>query len=215
ASRISRISGGSRLGRFGWMLRWFSLLAAATLLIMAMLGAGSYLQAKLVTSPVHAMKGLAASMSSQFFADMLAMEVHAMKTNDSAYTLSLRSMTHFLFRFFMNINPLDPKTLLASEVPGMWNEQQVLLRGNSGTAPTDYPPSSKAHTPADPEQPSGEQPPEPSDVLNLEELLASVDRAALQEVVDNSKLPDKTPVPVQPPSKPPVAAAGSNKVFIY
>lgn len=129
-------------------MKWFSLtfilLAASTFCLFIVLSIGGLLQTKMVTSPVSSMRGLTTAVSSHFFVDMIAIEVPHLNREESASTFSTKNTIEFLFRFLTGINPGDPKTMMASEVPGMGNEFAVLLRSGSVTegltSPVEYTP---------------------------------------------------------------------------
>lgn len=127
-----------------WFSTTFAILVVSTLCLFVVLGIGGILQAKMVTSPVSSMKGLTASVSSQFFYDMVAMEVPRLHKDAPTSTFSQKNVFDFLFRFITDINPGDPKSLLAREMPGMGNEVAVLLHKgtaeNGLTSPLDYTP---------------------------------------------------------------------------
>ncbi|NBI29489.1 stage II sporulation protein P [Chengkuizengella marina] len=130
---------------FGMMLRVFITLSLGTLTMFLMLSIGSYTQSKMVTSPIVSMQGLGTSVSSQFFVDMMAVEIPQMKSGLNSSTFSQKNVLNFLFRYVTSINPNDPKSLLASEVPGLTFEKVVLLRGGSNiddiNEPLDLPPT--------------------------------------------------------------------------
>ncbi|MFS1513558.1 stage II sporulation protein P [Chengkuizengella sp. SCS-71B] len=130
---------------FGVMLRVFITLSLGTLTMFLMLSIGSYTQSKMVTSPIVSMQGLGTSVSSQFFVDMMAVEIPQMKSGLNSTTFSQKNVLNFLFRYVTSINPNDPKSLLASEVPGLALEKVVLLRGGSDkddiVEPLDLPPT--------------------------------------------------------------------------
>ncbi|NEW05164.1 stage II sporulation protein P [Paenibacillus sp. SYP-B3998] len=116
----------------------FFILSAATLALFVLLGVGSYLQARVMTtSPVSSMKGLAASVTNQFFIDMLGMEVPHLHTDQKKFTFSQHNVFNFAFRFMTDINPRDPKSLIASEVPGMNVDKSTVLVKGSATNPSD------------------------------------------------------------------------------
>jgi stage II sporulation protein P len=64
----------------------------------------------------------------------------------------------FLFRLITDINPLDPKTLLAHEIPGLGNDKAFLLRQGQGTnlaaAPQDYMPVNETKTEKEQQSPA-------------------------------------------------------------
>jgi len=120
------------------MGKTFLLLSLATFLLFVLLGVGGFLQARLMTaSPVSSMKGLAASVSNQFFIDMLGMELPHLNQDHKKFTFSQHNVFNFAFRLMTDINPNDPKSLIASEVPGMDADQTTLLIAGSATNPSE------------------------------------------------------------------------------
>ena len=92
------------------------------------------------------MKSLAASVTNQFFIDMLGMEVPHLHKDQKKFTFSQHNVFHFAFQFMTDINPSDPKSLVASEVPGMdANKTTVLVKGSetNPSDPIDYSPNSQ------------------------------------------------------------------------
>ncbi|MBD0379068.1 stage II sporulation protein P [Paenibacillus sedimenti] len=126
----------------------FILLSTATFALFVLLGVGGFLQAKVITtSPVSSMKSLAASVTNQFFIDMLGMEVPHLHKDKKKFTFSQHNVFNFAFRFMTDINPRDPKSLMASEVPGMdLTKSTVLVRGSATnpSEPQDYTPPANA-----------------------------------------------------------------------
>ncbi|MBP1961500.1 stage II sporulation protein P [Paenibacillus aceris] len=171
----------------------FFILSTATLAIFVLIGVGGYLQNKVITtSPVSSMKSLAASVTNQFFIDMLGMEVPHLNKDQKKFTFSQHNVFHFAFQFLTDINPSDPKSLVASEVPGMdANKTTVLVKG-SGSAinpsdPFDYSPN-PSDLEAEAKYPHPSLTPEPSP-------------ASTTPVVNTTGQPPKT--------------AGDNVAFIY
>lgn len=125
----------------------FIVLSTSTLALFVLIGLGGVLQSRLMTtSPVSSMKGLAASVTNQFFIDMLGMEVPHLNKDQKKFTFSQHNVFHFAFQFMTDINPSDPKSLVASEVPGMdVSKSTVLVQGSAKnpSSPIDYNPGSK------------------------------------------------------------------------
>lgn len=134
------------------MGRTLVLLMLGSFLFFILLGLGGMAEKGLNTSPVSSMKGLAASLSSRFFVDMIGMEMPHMALEKETSTFSAEKMTPFVFELLTSVNPRDPKSLLAGEVPGMKTNQPVQLSNGSGNeqgeAPADYRPDP---TPLEPE----------------------------------------------------------------
>ena len=67
----------------------FVVLSTSTLALFVLIGLGGVLQSQLMTtSPVSSMKGLAASVTNQFFIDMLGMEVPHLNKDQKKFTFS-------------------------------------------------------------------------------------------------------------------------------
>ncbi|MFB9325514.1 stage II sporulation protein P [Paenibacillus aurantiacus] len=108
--------------------RMFALLSVGSMVMVLVIGIGLMLQQKSQTSPVSSMKGFAASVSDGTFSGMLAMEVPGTETSAAAASFSTKQMGAFLVRVLTDINPNDPKSLLATEYPGMASDNTVLIR---------------------------------------------------------------------------------------
>jgi stage II sporulation protein P len=115
----------------------FFFLSMASVLFFVLLSIGSYFHAKVTTSPVSSMKGLAASVSNLFFIDMLGMEVPHLNRDFQKSTFSQRNVVHFAFQLLTDINPRDPKSLIANEVPGMEFDKTTVLRTSKATNPSE------------------------------------------------------------------------------
>ncbi|WP_410514412.1 stage II sporulation protein P [Paenibacillus sp. BR2-3] len=123
--------------------RTMLLLAGGSLVFFILLGAGGLAGQKLNSSPIPSMKGLATSLSSGFFMELLGMEVPHLPQGKEVSALSGEKVTSFVFQLLTSVNPNDPKSLLSREVPGMDADDPVLLRtasGGSENAPADYHP---------------------------------------------------------------------------
>lgn len=130
----------------GFIGKTYLVLTGCTFLIFLLIAAVGYGQHRLNATPVSSMKGLAASVSNGFFMDMLGLEVpHLSETKDAASSFSQENVLGFVFRMLTDINPRDPKTLLAREVPGLNLDSSYLLRKPNGTeaiaGPVEYPPA--------------------------------------------------------------------------
>jgi stage II sporulation protein P len=167
----------------------FFILSMASALFFILLSLGSYLQARNVTtSPVSSMKGLAASVSNLFFIDMLGMEVPHLNRDHQKFTFSQHNIAHFAFRFLTDINPSDPKSLMASEVPGMEVNKTTVLR------------TSRASNPSEP--------------IDLEPA-PGVLQTDSGTVPSPSATPIPTPSVQPAPAAQPPRSAGNNIAFIY
>lgn len=144
-------------------IKLFLVLMLVTLLFFVVLGIGGYAQSKLRNSTFSSMKGIAASVSSDFFVDLIGLEVPQL-VNEKESTFSGDHVFSFVFRLLTDINPNDPKTLMAREVSGMGQNSAVPLKGtNQSEPPQDYGPG-RENEPAPTGPPDGEggASPEPS-----------------------------------------------------
>ncbi|MEX2461771.1 MAG: stage II sporulation protein P [Paenibacillaceae bacterium] len=136
------------LQQIGILSRTFATLVISTLLFFIILNLASYAQSKMNQVPTASIKGLAATVSYSFFWDMMGLEVPHLIQDAKPTVLSQHNTLGFLFRLMTDINPLDPKTLLAHEIPGLGNDSAFLLRKGLGNdlaaAPEDYMPASEA-----------------------------------------------------------------------
>jgi stage II sporulation protein P len=145
----------SKIRRFlqqvGILSHTFGTLIIGTFLFFIILNLASYAQTKMNESPTASIKGLAATVSYSFFWDMMGLEVPHLSQADQPTVLSQQNALSFIFRLITDINPADPKTLIAHEVPGLNQDSAFLLRKGQGTtlaeAPQDYMPSKEADIP--------------------------------------------------------------------
>jgi stage II sporulation protein P len=178
--------------------RVFLLLAVLTLSILAILGTALLLQGKLLEEPVLSMKGLSPDMSSSFFADMVRMELPGLTVEDNKQnTFSNNNVLSFLLQVLTDVNPHDPKSLLAGEVPGIRDDTVRLRKGiivGRDVSPADYAPPEEIFTE---KSESNELPDDNHDV-------------------DPDIGPDKVPPVVPNQSKVPIhSTEGKKVVFIY
>jgi stage II sporulation protein P len=208
-NRRSRMKRGT--GTAG-LVKMFAVMAASTFVLMMVLGLGSYVQAKLLHVPALTMKGLTSGVPGELFMDMIALESNALPASEGELWFNGRNIANFLFRFLIDVNPLDPKSLLASELPGLSGSDPIVLRA-SASDPEGLPPLDFRPQPGKTPQPgSSAKDPNPSPATfpeisdwNFEQVL---------EVVDNRHIP--APASEQPPA-PAESSAGTEtrKVFIY
>lgn len=133
----------------GFLGKTYLVLTGCTFLIFLLVGFIGYGQQRISLTPVSSMKGLAASVSNEFFLDMLGLEVpHLAETRQVSSTFSQENVLGFIFRFVTDINPRDPKTLLAREVPGMGLDTSYLIRRPPGSqqiaGPVEFPPGNSS-----------------------------------------------------------------------
>lgn len=113
--------------------RTFALLSFSSMLFFVMLGIAGIAHQQTTKSPVNSMKGFAAAVSSGFFGDMLEMEMPAFHSSLETESFTTKQISAFLMRALTDINPNDPKSLLAGELPGMSANDAILIRKGLGT----------------------------------------------------------------------------------
>jgi stage II sporulation protein P len=121
--------------------RTFLILSLSSMAVFILLGIFGQVQRAAAPSPLQSMKGLAASLSGSLFRSLLAMELPHMITDRETSPLEAGQMALFLVRFLTDLNPADPTSLLAREMPGADVQPSVLLRPGSGgrdEAPQDF-----------------------------------------------------------------------------
>ncbi len=125
-----------------WFGPTFIIIAACTMCLFIIISIGGILQGKMISSPVLLSKGLTTSVPTMLFVDMISLELPHLE-RDSKSVITQKNVFESLFRFITDINPEDPRTILASEIPGMKYGRAVLLRAGSAnvnTPPFDYVP---------------------------------------------------------------------------
>ncbi|MFC5532084.1 stage II sporulation protein P [Cohnella yongneupensis] len=178
----------------------FVVLSLCSMVLFILLGLGGMLQLKLAASPVQSMRGLAASLSGQVFQSLLSMELPNMKTEEDGSTLQADQIASFLLRFMTGVNPGDPKSLIAQELPGMDRDHSVLLRPPGGGEPDAPEDNSPIHEDQQQEEPNTTSPQQTE--IPEEEPDASTPPATPDEQ------PDDTGTDVQ-------TTNGRKVVFIY
>ncbi|WP_424766728.1 stage II sporulation protein P [Paenibacillus sp. sgz302251] len=129
--------------------RTFALLSFSSMLFFVMLGIAGIAHQQSAAAPVNSMKGFAAAVSSGFFGDMLEMEMPAFQSSADTESLNSKQISAILIRALTDINPNDPKSLLAGELPGMSVNDAFLIRKGIGTD-TAVGPEDNAPIPYDP-----------------------------------------------------------------
>jgi stage II sporulation protein P len=124
-------------------VKLFAAMAAATFVLMLLLGLGGYIQAHLRHVPAT-MKGLTSGVPGELFMEMIAMESSVLPAPEGKLRFDGRDVANFLFRFLVDVNPRDPKSLLAGEIPGLQGRDPILLRASAadpdGPPPHDFGP---------------------------------------------------------------------------
>lgn len=129
--------------------RAYMMLSLCSMILFILLGLSGMLQHVYSVSPSQSMKGFAASLPGNLFDAMLGMELRRMQTEPNATPFQAGKLAVFLMRFLTDLNPDDPRSLLAREMPGMSMDKSVLLRSGSGgiyDAPEDHEPPTLAQS---------------------------------------------------------------------
>jgi len=185
--------------------RAFATLSLCSMLMFVLLGFGGMMQKQLAASPGQSMEGLAASLSNRLFQSLLSMELPHMEAVDSPFETG--RMAAFLLRFLTDMNPNDPKSLLAAEMPGMDRDRSVLLRppvSGEAEAPEDHGPIGEEEHTAEPGGEQGEEPGEPPG-------------KGPETGTDSPASPEASPSPGRNPDDGPAALSTGNRkvVFVY
>ncbi|PYI51853.1 stage II sporulation protein P [Paenibacillus flagellatus] len=111
-------SASLQAGQGGVIRRIFAVYVGVSLLLFALAAAAALWQSYASVTPKSAMKRMTASVSPQFFVDMLGLESAAMKREGES-TFSHGKVGGYLAQMLLHVNPGEPKSLLASELPGL------------------------------------------------------------------------------------------------
>ncbi len=122
-----------RMRKFLVTGRTFALLSFCSMIFFVLLGVAGMAHQQTTASPVNSMKGFAAAVSSGFFGDMLEMEMPAFQSSQTEEPFTAKQISSLLMRALTDINPGDPKSLLAGELPGMSVNDAFLIRKGVGT----------------------------------------------------------------------------------
>ncbi|MWV45317.1 stage II sporulation protein P [Paenibacillus sp. HJL G12] len=194
------------------MGRTFLLMTLGSLLFFVLLGLGGMAEHNLNSSPVSSMKGFAGSLSSRFFMDMLGMELPHLDKEKGTSTFSGEKMTTFVFQMLTSVNPRDPKSLLAKEMPGMSANDPVLLRSAAGNENLD--PPEDFHLPPETdeknEQPANTDQPKEPDKTPVKEPEPGGKKEPGKPGTATEGTKDQTQTPT-----PPANASGKKVVMIY
>lgn len=114
---LFRLSGSDQ-GSGGVLGRIFAAYVGIALLLFALAAATALWQTHASVTPKTAMKRMAATVSPQFFIDMIGLESAALKRPGET-TFSGGKVGGYLAEMLLHVNPVEPKSLLASEMPGL------------------------------------------------------------------------------------------------
>ncbi|WP_276356308.1 stage II sporulation protein P [Cohnella caldifontis] len=175
--------------------RAYLILSLCSTVVFVMLGLAGMLQKTYAVSPVQSMKGFAAALSGRFFESLLGMELPHMSADPGTSPFEAGRMASFLVRFLTDLNPDDPKSLLALEMPGMSPDRSILLRPGLG---------------------GGDEAPADEGPTVVEEALPELPTTSpTEDTAEPSASPDEAePSPSAPGPQEP-AAEGDKVVFIY
>ncbi|GFN30306.1 stage II sporulation protein P [Paenibacillus xylaniclasticus] len=125
--------------------RTFVMLSISSMAFFVAIGIGDMIHQRTAASPGSTMKGVAANVSGTLFTDMLKMEVAAYTPeHEGERALAPKQVGRFLLRLVTDVNPNEPRSLLARELPGISSDEPFLIRSGSGNetaiGPEDHPP---------------------------------------------------------------------------
>lgn len=150
----------------GVIVRIFIAYAGIALLLFALAAAAVLWMSYANVSPKSSMKRMAAAVSADFFIDMLGMEATAMKRPGET-TFSGGKIGVYLAERMFHVDPSEPKSLLASELPALRSGLSgggLIAKGPSPAGGKDgaEPAPGTTDTPGTPAPSSGEgqQPPQ-------------------------------------------------------
>ncbi|MCU6707645.1 stage II sporulation protein P [Paenibacillus sp. J5C_2022] len=129
-------NGGRKLKELLMTGKAFAVLSLCSMLFFILLGVVGMIYEKSSQSAMHSMKGLAASVSSGLLGDMLEMEVPSFRSDLPSEAFSGKDVGIFLMRSLTDVNPAEPRSMLAGELPGMKGNDAFLIRKGSGTDTT-------------------------------------------------------------------------------
>lgn len=146
--------------------RTFVVLALFSFIIFVAAGLAGLAYQQSSSSQWPMMNGAAASLSDGLLAEMTRMELPAFESETAGGGIDGKQTAAFLIRFFTGIDPVQPRSLLAGELPGLRSDRSVLLRpgsgGEHGIGPQDRPPLPVPEDEAAPVPPA-ENAPEPEE----------------------------------------------------
>jgi len=124
--------------------RTFVLLSACTFVAFVTAGLAGMAFHSPSAADWPAMNGAAASLPEGVPGELAGMELPSFKPSKPGNGIDGRRAASFLIRLMTGINPQQPRSLLAGEMPGMGSSRAVLLRpgsdGEQVTGPEDHPP---------------------------------------------------------------------------
>ncbi|RIX54102.1 stage II sporulation protein P [Paenibacillus nanensis] len=193
-----KVIDGPKMRRLLVTGRAFSLLSLSSMMFFILLGVAGVIHQQASDSPVHSMKGFAASVPGGFFGEMLEMEMPAFHSSLESDALSSKEIGSFMMRTLTSINTSSPSGLLAAELPGMGSESFLIRKGIG----TDTNVGPRDHLPITGPQEEQQEGPEHSDNGQQDETE--------QEPAETEKpSPTETPQPDKP-------STGASKIaFIY
>ncbi|EXX87997.1 stage II sporulation protein P [Paenibacillus darwinianus] len=190
--------------------RAFASLTVCSMLFFVIAGLAGMAHSQASASPVSSMKGFAAAVSSGFFIGLLGMELPALQAPDPAVAVSRAEAASFLVRLLTDVNPNDPHSLLAGEMPGFQGEDAVLLRGG-----TDVASAPEEHQPIPEPEAAGQ--PEPGG-SGKDGMNGNTEDEPADAPSNDGAVPDE-PEPAGPTAEPGAPAkpttGGRKVVFIY
>ncbi len=122
----------------------FSILSFCSMLFIIVVGAAAAAQHYYAKKPVYSMRELAQTLTGGMFGDMMEVELPQFKSSLESESLNGKQMSTFLMKAMTGVNLDNPASVLAAEIPGMNEQEVILLRKGTGTdasvGPQDYTP---------------------------------------------------------------------------
>lgn len=109
----------------------FTAYVGISVLLVALAGAAAGWQTYASVAPKESMKRMIASVSGTFLIDMLGMESQALQREEGSVFSSGRIGT-YLAQLLLQVNPVEPRTFLASALPGFRADAAVAVAAPSG-----------------------------------------------------------------------------------
>lgn len=145
--------GSRRLRRLISTGKMFAAMSLGSMVFFVLIGAAGIAERHVSAEPVSSMRGFAAAVSGGFFGNMLKMEMPLFKPSQQSEQVSGHEISSFVMRLLTDVNPSDPKSLLAAQMPGMNGNSAFLIRKGAGTDAAVGPEDNEPLVPDEPAEP--------------------------------------------------------------
>lgn len=134
--------------------RIFIAVSAFTFFIFVLIGLGGMVNKQIHASSMSSMKGIAFTLTSRFFLDLMGLEVPYLQSRERESTFSQKNALRFVAQYLTGVDPRDPKSLLSGTIPAMNRESANVLYSAKTGQPVDFPadftPNAKVFRPVEP-----------------------------------------------------------------